>query len=88
MEIEMSDDGSDVDAEGSVDDDYAEIHVATNGDAAMSDALSASSRTPSNDSRKRKARFDEEEHIRANPELYGIRRSVGKGPEISLGVTC
>lgn len=34
------------------------------------------SSTDSHQASKRKASFDEEEYIRANPELYGLRRSV------------
>jgi chromodomain-helicase-DNA-binding protein 1 len=39
---------------------------------------------------KRKAEFDEEEYIRANPELYGLRRSVLQScaAKIFLGPTC
>lgn len=34
------------------------------------------SSSDSNQTSKRKASFDEEEYMRANPELYGLRRSV------------
>lgn len=34
------------------------------------------SSSDSNQASKRKASFEEEEYIRANPELYGLRRSV------------
>jgi hypothetical protein len=74
---ELSDNNSDVDAEGSVDDDYNDIGIATNGDGAASDAPTTSTRrTSSSSSLKRKPGFDEAEHMNRNPELYGIRRSV------------
>lgn len=46
---------------------------------AASRAASRHDRSPSHDSRrptKRKATMDEEDFIAANPELYGLRRSV------------
>jgi hypothetical protein len=86
---ELSHNNSDVDAEGSVDNDYNEIHVATNGNGAVSDAPSSTSRRTSSSSlRKRKSNekdddgFDEKQHMLNNPQLYGIRRSVS--PAINL----
>jgi len=73
---ENSDSGSDVDAEGSEDDDYNDVAPATNGDLMDHDAPTPDSTSPSTTSNKRKSPHDEHQYIREDPELYGLRRSV------------
>jgi chromodomain-helicase-DNA-binding protein 1 len=72
----MSDSGSDVDAEGSEDDEYAQIQNQSSALVKLNDPPTDSSSTSSGASRKRKTSIDEEEFMRTNPELYGLRRSV------------
>lgn len=67
-ENNASDDG-DFDMEDEVDDDQATAQSDGTGDARSS---SNGSSRPA----KRKATVDEDEYIKANPELYGLRRSV------------
>lgn len=74
QDLSASDEDSDQDAEGSDDADYEDIHP-----AAAQHEDSDRSRSPSiasDKSKKRKMSMDEEDYILANPELYGLRRSV------------
>jgi chromodomain-helicase-DNA-binding protein 1 len=64
----------DEDAEGSEDGDY---DLETPPPERVSPALDHSSSNESSRSMKRKASMDENELILQNPELYGLRRSVG-----------
>jgi hypothetical protein len=75
-DIVMSDSGSDVDAEGSEDDEYAHAPNQSSALLELNDPPTDSSSTSSGASRKRKTSIDEEEFMRTNPELYGLRRSV------------
>lgn len=77
-ESDISDPSSDEDAEGEEDDDYEENQPAPR----SASPESATSQTQSHSdassrSQKRKRSQDEEyDYIQANPELYGMRRSV------------
>jgi len=92
IELDDSDSASDVDAEGTEDDDFAEQRPTTNGHVAIVNAPTPSTSSSSDESRKRKADVDEEELIRLNPDLYGLRRSVriscpqfsDKGPSANI----
>jgi chromodomain-helicase-DNA-binding protein 1 len=70
----VSNEDSEQDAEGSDDADYEDIQL-----AGVQHEESERSRSPSVVSRKSKKRrmsMEEEDYILANPELYGLRRSV------------
>ncbi|KAF2667976.1 hypothetical protein BT63DRAFT_306222 [Microthyrium microscopicum] len=72
--LEIEDSNSDVDAEGSDDDDYNEP-VAPTRQSTVSDAPTPASSTGTSTSRKRKSDYDERDDMRKNPGLYGLRRS-------------
>jgi hypothetical protein len=76
IESNDSDSASDIDAEGTEDDEYAGQALATNGRDIIVDAPTPSTSASSDDSRTRNASVDEEELMRLNPDLYGLRRSV------------
>lgn len=70
----VSDEDSDQDAEGSDDADYEDTRL-----TGAQHEESERSRSPSvvsGKSKKRKMSMEEEDYILANPELYGLRRSV------------
>lgn len=65
------------DASGEEDADFSEdMSPAEDMDGVTAHNASSSSSEHSSRSRKRKASFDDDEYIKANPELYGLRRSV------------
>ena len=76
IDVLMSDSGSDVDAEGSEDADYTHIPIEATDALVLENAPTPSSSGSSNRSNKRKLSMEDEEDWRANPELYGVRRSV------------
>jgi hypothetical protein len=76
IDVLMTDSGSDVDAEGSEDADYTHIPVETTDALVLENAPTPSSSGSSSRSNKRKLSMEDEEDWRANPELYGVRRSV------------
>jgi len=67
--------GSDEDAEGSDDEDYDLDATHRSPSIAIQDDRSSS--TPEAHSRKRKLSNEFEDEISRNPDLYGVRRSVG-----------
>jgi len=69
-----SEDDSDQDAEGSDDTDYEEPHLTVEHREESEQSRSAS--VISLKTKKRKMSMDEEDYIRRDPELYGLRRSV------------
>lgn len=84
--MESDHSGSDVDAEGSEDDEYVENPAATDNHDDIHNAPSPGSLSGSSSSSKRKRgdNFDEQEHIRLNPEIYGLRRSVSLSLSVLL----
>ena len=72
IQMSESDDASDDNASEDADFDMAESLPSQNDDAEEEHASS----TDSNRAPKRKAPVAEDEYIKANPELYGLRRSV------------
>lgn len=77
-EPEDSESASDVDAEGTEDDDYPAAHAATNGHASSRHAPTPSVSSSSDEAKKRKSTFADEDYAQLDPDLYGLRRSVRK----------
>jgi len=73
-DVTGSDQDSEQDADGSVDADYeqTQIHDVHSDSSGASRTLSVHVEKP----KKRKMSSDEEEYIRNNAELFGLRRSV------------
>src|ERR1700760_772223 len=76
MDQDMSQSGSDVDAEGSEDAEYEHIPSTTNVRDITIDPPTPASSSSSGQNGKRKLEVDEQDFIRQDPELYGLRRSV------------
>lgn len=76
IDDDSSPSGSDIDAEGTDDDDYAQISHAPSARQIHVDPPTPSSSSSLNESTKRKLDTNGDEDFRNNPELYGLRRSV------------
>jgi chromodomain-helicase-DNA-binding protein 1 len=76
MDQDMSQSGSDVDAEGSEDADYVQIPSAPPVRDITVDPPTPDSSSSIGQNGKRKHGANEQEFMRQDPELYGLRRSV------------
>lgn len=81
VDMEESDPSEDEDAEGIVDADYAEDTLPV-ADFEVVDAEGSSDNSPRPG--KRKASEEDDNFIINDPELYGLRRSVGSFPDLIL----
>ena len=82
MDQDMSQSGSDVDAEGSEDAEYTHIPSAPIARDITIDPPTPESSSSNGQNGKRKLGVDEQDFIRQDPELYGLRRSVRSPIEI------